>query len=148
MDWIKIKNSDLDNVLSKPQLAVLKAAALSTPGRDAAAEAISSAIARIRAEIAASGVNTLDVDHSKIPRELKDCALVLAVEILAARLGDFKISDALSKRADEARATLLRIADGSLPVSRPLFGIAGARPKGFEYGRGSKAATSKSLEGL
>ena len=67
MDWINITPSDLECVLNKPQLDILKAQSLKTPGREPAAEIIDSIVVRIRAEIAASGLNSIDPDHSRLP---------------------------------------------------------------------------------
>lgn len=148
MDWIKIKNSDLECVLNKTQLALLKSSYLTNAGHDVVSDIIASVVARIRAEIAASGINMLDCDHSKIPYELKECALNLALESLQARLPDLKMPEVISKKADEARAILIRIAEGKLPMSKPLYSIKGAQPRGVYFGKSSQTINSKSLNGL
>ena len=100
MDWIKLTTKDLECVLNKPQLDILKAQSLRSPDVDIAFEVISNIVARVRAEIAVSGLNSLDADHSRIPLELKDCALRLCIELLQARLPSMELSKQQIKYAD------------------------------------------------
>ena len=93
MDWINLKTSDLECALNKPQLEILKAQSLKSPGREPAAEILDSVVVRIRAEVAASGLNAIDPDHSRIPPELKECALRLAAEALQTRLPQMELTD-------------------------------------------------------
>lgn len=88
MNWIKITHQDLEISLNKSQLEILQAAEFASPGRDIAESVISMAVSRIRAEISAGQINSIDPDHSRIPPELKECALSLALEALQARLPD------------------------------------------------------------
>lgn len=149
MDWIKITTKDLECALNKPQLEILKAQSLRSPDMDIAFEVISNIIARIRAEIAVSGVNSLDADHSRIPLELKETALRLCVEALQIRLPAIELSKLQIKHADIARNTLLRVASGELPVSRPLFSISTAsHKKGITSGSSQRVATRKSMKGI
>ena len=149
MDWIRITPADLEGALNKPQLDILKAQALRTPSRDIAQDAIDAVVARVRAEIAASGINYLDADHSRIPPELKDCALRLAVEALQLRVPSMEITQAQQKHADIARQTLARVAAGELPVSRPQCPIRTAwRRKGTVCGSSERQATRKTMKGL
>lgn len=149
MDWITLKTSDIECVLNKPQLDILKAQSLKTPGRDIAAETLDSIAVRIRAEIGASGLNLLDPDHSRIPPELKECALRLAAESLQTRLPQMELSERQCKLADNARETLERIARGELPVSTPLVGIRTGLPKkGASFGASKRIATRNSTKGL
>ena len=149
MKWISIKNSDLESALNKPQLDVLKAAALSSPNKDAAADIISSITTRIRAEVAACEKNTLDPDHSTIPPELKECALSLILEALVARIPSMKFGDAIEKRAIYARETLVKVACCELPVTRPVGGIRVSGKKGISicHTRGNRISRT-SMEGL
>ena len=80
MEWIRLTSEDLEYALNKPQLETLKAESLRNLKRDIAQDVLNTVVARIRAEISASGLNWLDADHSRIPYELRDCALRLAVE--------------------------------------------------------------------
>ena len=149
MDWIILKTSDLECVLNKPQLDVLKAQSFKTPGRDPAAEILDSTTVRIRAEIAASGVNSIDPDHARIPPELKECALRLAAESLQTRVPQMELTDHQRKLADVAREMLARVARGELPVSAPRFGIRTANvKKGAYFGASARIATRKTTEGL
>lgn len=149
MNWIKVRHGDLECALNKPQLEVLRAAELASPGRDIAEDVISSVTARIRAEIAAGEVNALDPDHSKIPPELKECATSLALEALQARIPALDMPESIAKRADLARETLRRVAASELPVTRPVCGIRAASKKGLSFGRERKGFfTSKNMEGL
>ena len=149
MDWIKLTTKDLECVLNKPQLDILKAQALRSPDMDIAFEVISNIVARIRAEIAVSGLNSLDADHSRIPLELKDCALRLCVESLQARLPSMELSKLQIIYADDARETLVRVASGELPVSRPLFSISTATAKkGISSSASKKISTRKTMKEL
>ena len=146
MDWINITPSDLECVLNKPQLDILKAQSLKTPGREPAAEIIDSIVVRIRAEIAASGLNSIDPDHSRIPPELKECALRLAAEALQTRLPQMELTERQCKLADIARETLAR---GELPIGEPLVGIRTGLPKkGAHFGAAARIATRRSTRGL
>ena len=146
MDWINITPSDLECVLNKPQLEILKAQSLKTPGREPAAEIIDSIVVRIRAEIAASGLNSIDPDHSRIPPELK---LRLAAEALQTRLPQMELTERQCKLADIARETLARVARGELPIGEPLVGIrTGLSKKGARFGAAARIATRRSTRGL
>ena len=91
----------------------------------------------------------LDADHSRIPPELKECALRLAVESLHLRVPSIEMSQSQQKHADIARETLLRVSRGELPVSRPIFGIStGDSRKGVSSGAAPRKADSKSLENI
>ena len=149
MDWIKLKSSDLELVLNKPQLEILKAESLRSAGRDIAAESLDSVVLRIRAEIAASGFNSLDPDHSRIPPELKECALRLAIEGLQVRLPQMELSQMQIRHADYARELLMRVSLGKLPISRPQYSIRTAsRKKDVAYGSAAKNATRDSMKGI
>lgn len=149
MEWIKIFPEDLEEALNKPQLDTLKAEAFKSRKRDISVDIIATVIARIRVEIATSGLNALDADHSKIPPELKDCALRLAVESLHLRVPSIEISDMQKKHADIARETLARIARGELVVSRPLDGVKTARPRcGVSAASATRNASRKTMEGI
>lgn len=149
MDWIILTPQDLECALNKPQLDILKAEAIRSLNRDISQDIISGIVARIRAEVAASGLNILDTDHSRIPAELKDCAIRLAIEALQLRIPSMEISDAQSRQADIARETLLRVASGELPVSRPVFGVrSSTKRKGVSSGAAKRMADRKSMEGI
>ncbi len=149
MDWIKIFPEDLEEALNKPQLDTLKAESLKSLKRDISTDIISTIVAKIRAEIATSGLNELDTDHSRIPPELKECALRLAVESLHLRVPSIELSAMQAKHADIARETLARIARGELVVSRPSFGVKTANPRrGFFAAAPARKATRKTTEGL
>lgn len=113
----------MECALNKPQIEILKSARLKTKERSIEDEILSNITAEIRAEIAASDLNFLDANHSKIPPELKECALRLAVERLILRMPNMEISALQEKHADIARQTLRRIALSELPISRPANGV-------------------------
>lgn len=149
MNWIKLTHQDLEIVLNKNQLEILKASEFSTPGHDITESIISSVVSRIRAEISAGQVNYLDPDHSKIPPELKECALSLALELLQARIPDIPMPSSISKRADLARETLTRVAEGKLPVSQPIYGIKTAKKRGVAILKSRKQNfSSQTMSGL
>ena len=139
----------MEAALNKPQLEILKAAELASPGRDISEDVIASVVSRIRAEISAGQINLLDADHSRIPPELKACALSLALEALQARLPDMPMPQPISKRADLARETLKRVAEGKLPVSRPICGIKTAQAKAASVVKSRRQNFSaNTMEGL
>ena len=139
----------MELALNKPQLEILRAAELASPGRDIAEDAIAAVVSRIRAEISAGQISLLDADHSRIPPELKECAISLAVEALQTRLPDMPMPQPISKRADLARETLMRVAEGRLPVSRPICGIKTARAKDAKIVKNRRQNfTSNTMEGL
>lgn len=149
MDWIRIFPEDLEEALNKPQLDTLKAESLKSLKRDISADIISTIVARIRAEIATSGLNALDADHSRIPPELKDCALRLAIESLHLRVPAIEISQMQAKHADIARETLARISRGELVVTRPRIGVKTANPRKGVYSDASKRNTTrKTMKGI
>lgn len=149
MEWIRLTSEDLEYALNKPQLETLKAESLRNLKRDIAQDVLNTVVARIRAEISASGLNCLDADHSRIPYELRDCALRLAVEALHLRVPSIEISALQSKHADLARETLLRIATGQLPVSRPTAAVRTASAKRSVYSKSApRKATRSTTEGL
>ncbi len=149
MKWIKINHQDLELVLNKNQLEVLKASEFSSAGHDITSGIISSVTSRIRAEISAGQINYLDPDHSKIPPELKDCALSLILENLQARIPDMPMPTSIAKRADLARETLLRVAEGKLPISQPIYGIKTAKQKsGVVLKSRKQNFSSQTLSGL
>ena len=149
MDWIYVKNSDLECLLNKPQLDMLKSASLASAGHDILKDIISTVVSRIRAEIAAGNISRLSTDHSKIPPELKECALALSLEMLQSRIPDMPMPDSILRRAENARSTLLRISSGSLPVSAPLYGISAASKKAIFAKRMRRPNfTSKTMQGL
>ena len=149
MDWIKLTTKDLECVLNKPQLDILRAQALHSPDMDIAFEVISNVVARIRAEITVSGLNSLDSDHSRIPHELKECALHLCIEALQSRLPSMELSKMQMKHADIARETLMRVARGELPVCRPLFSISTASVrKGMSSSSAKKISTRETMKGI
>jgi len=149
MDWIKITPADLESALNKNQLDILKAQSLQSPGRDAVEDVISNVVARIRAEVASSGLNAVDVDHARIPPELKECALRLAVEALHLRVPSIALSEYQIKHADLARQILSRAASGDFAVSAPIFGVrTGNAKKGVSAGSQKRDATRKTMGNL
>lgn len=150
MNWIKLQVEDLCIVLNKNQLDLLNAELAKRPERDFASDILNSAVALARAKIASSGINTLDVDHSRIPLELRECVLRLAAESLQARIPALELSKSQLRQSDLARETLEKVERGILPVSRPFAGVKTANPRrGLSSGRGStNKTTRKTLEGL
>lgn len=149
MSWIKINAVDLEEILNKPQIDILKARTFSSKGGDPASRAIESAVARVRMEVSASGLNALDIDHSRVPQELKEVALRLAVESLMIRIPAMEISASQQRAADEAREILRRVASGELPISRPAISVSSASAKkGISHKASKKIAGRDKLKGL
>lgn len=150
MDWVKISEDDLESVLNKRQLELIESQAGKCSERNFVIDALNSAVALVRTNIAASGVNMLDMDHSRIPPELKECTLLLALESLQARIGVLELSKLQQKRAESAHTLLGDVASGRIPVSRPIVGVRTAsRKKGISSGKGStNTFTRKTMLGL
>lgn len=148
MDWIILTERDLFDLLNKSQLDMLKAEAVKTNDSGICNRIIDMIVSRIRAEIAASGVNMLDCNYAKIPPELRETALRLALEALQTRLPELELSPAQIRAADYAREILARVAEGKLPVSRPTNGIKTARKFAVAHGVGERKFTRKSTEGM
>ena len=148
MNWITITENDLLCALNKNQLDLLKAEALQRNDSSICAKVIELVVSRIRAEIAASGINMLDKNYAKIPPELKECALKLAIESLQTRIDCFEISTPQQRAADNAREILARVASGKLPVSRPRNGIKTARKYSISHGAQQRKATRQTMEGM
>ena len=148
MNWTTITENDLLCALNKNQLDLLKSEAMHRNDTSMCVKVIELVVSRIRAEIAASGINMLDKDYAKIPLELKDCALKLAIEALQTRMDCFEISSAQQRAADNAREILARVASGKLPVSRPRNGIKTARKHSIAYGGSQRKITRNTTESI
>ncbi len=149
MDWISLKVSDVEAALNKAQLEALKAESIRTLNRDVAFEIIADVVTRIRAEISAGEISSLDADHSRIPPELKEPALRLIVEALQLRVPAMELSASQMKHADLARETIARIARGELPVSRPRLAIrTSTHKKGVFAKSAPQKANRKNMEAL
>ncbi len=147
IQWISITEDDLQSVLNKNQLELLKAEKISEKSSSICTKIIELVVSRIRAEIAASGVNMLDENYAKIPPELKECALRLALESLCIRIPSIELSNAQIRAIDDAKEILSRVAVGKLPVSIPVGGIKTARKHAITYGVRTRSTNGKSMEG-
>ena len=135
-------------VLNKNQLDVLKAEAVRSANASICTKILELVVSKIRAEIAASGVNMLDENYAKIPPELKECALRLAMESLQARVPAMELSKSQTRAIDAAYAVLERVASGKLPVSTPERGIKTARKYSIAHGSAPRQAGRISTGGL
>ncbi|MBO5254550.1 MAG: hypothetical protein J6B07_01850 [Opitutales bacterium] len=142
--WIKITEQDLQIALNKTQLDLLKAEAIKTANTSICTNIIELVVSRIRAEIAASGVNMLDIDYARIPPELKECALRLAIESLHVRIPAIELSQAQIRAIEDSKEILSRVATGKLPISIPTNAIKTARKHTISHGVRSRL--TKTLE--
>ncbi|MFI3290564.1 MAG: hypothetical protein R3Y46_01645 [Opitutales bacterium] len=141
MNWTKITQQDLENALNKNQVELLKAEELKSAGSPISEEIISMIVAEIRAKIASYPANFLDYDHAKIPKELKLCALRLAIEALQSRLPSMEMTAQQKKMADISRTALEEIYTGKICVSHPDKAIKTAsEKKGAYYSKTNKSA--------
>ncbi len=148
MDWVTIQEDDLQCVLNKNQLDLLKAETIRSANASICVKIIELVVSRIRAEIAASGKNMLDENYAKIPMELKECALRLAMESLQTRIPSMELSESQKRAIDASREILRRVANGELPVSKPRNGVRTARKFSITHGSASRKITRKSTEGM
>ena len=148
MNWIKITEDDLQCTLNKNQLDLLKAETIQTSNVSICTKIIELVVSRIRAEIAASGINMLDENYAKIPPELKECALRLAMESLQVTIPSMELSQSQTRAINDAKEILQRVACGKLPVSRPLHGVKTARKFAISHGSETRKLTRNSTEGL
>ncbi len=133
MNWTRITQQDLENALNKTQVELLKAEELKSAGTPISEEIISMIVAEIRAKIASYSANSLDYDHAKIPKELKLCALRLAIEALQSRLPSMEMTAQQKKMADISRTALEEIYTGKITVSYPDKAIKTAQEKKGVY---------------
>lgn len=148
MNWTRITEEDLECVLNKTQLDLLKSEAVRRNNASIAAKAIELAVSRIRAEIAASGVNMLDEDYAKIPPELRECGMRLAVDILQSRIPSLELSQSQLRAIESSNEILRRVAAGELPVVRPRRGIKTARKYAVDHKASERRITRVSTEGM
>ncbi len=150
MNWIRLSAEDLESVLNNNQLALLKSEYAKKTDRDFVKDILDSTVALVRAHIAASGVNMLDIDHSRIPPELRECALRLALEKLQSRIPAFELTKIQERQSDYARGILEKVGSGAMPVCRPFAAVRTANPKkGISASRGSSNPVNrKSMEGI
>ena len=134
--------------LNKNQLDALKAEAVRSANASICTKILELTVSKIRAEIAASGINMLDENYAKIPPELKECALRLAMESLQTRVPSMELSKSQTRAIDAAYATLERVAAGKLPVSTPERGVKTARKHAIAHGAAPRLAGRNSTRGL
>ncbi len=148
MNWTTVNENDLQCVLNKNQLDLLKAETARGEDRSVCIKIIELVVSRIRAEIAASGKNMLDVNYAKIPMELKECTLRLALEALQTRMPTIELTSAQERAINDSKEILRRVATGELPVSRPRNGVKTARKFAIEHGGAERKISRTSTVGL
>lgn len=92
------------------------AATTATGGEDPVAEAIESAIARVRRAVNTG--NALDADTSTVPKSLKAVAVRIALFALMERIHTPLTDDQRDTRKAD-NSDLLRISDERIPVEKP-----------------------------
>ncbi len=148
INWITLNENDLHCVLNKNQLELLKAETIKANNASICTKILELIVSRIRAEIAASGINMIDANYAKIPPELKECALRLAIESLHVRIPSIDITQTQIRAIDDAKEILSRVANGKLPVSTPKSAIKTARKGSIQHGGGRRCTSTQTLEGF
>ena len=147
INWTTLTEDDLLCALNKPQLDLLKAEAIQTNHASLCSKIIELVVSRIRAEITASGINMLDENYAKIPPELKECAIRLAIESLHVRVPSIELTQAQIRAIDDAKEILTRVAIGKLPVSVSKNPVKTARKNAIQHASRPRNTSGKALEG-
>lgn len=148
MNWTTISPCDLSQILNKNQLDLLKAESLRNGDASMPEKAIDLAVSRVRAEIAASGLNMLDENYSKIPPELRECAMRLAAAILQTRIPTMEFTASQKKALENCLDLLKRVSDGLVPVTRPRNAVRTARKYSISFGGQKRRLSRSSTEGF
>jgi hypothetical protein len=120
MSWSPLTPDDVLACLLGPQVDALRQRQLNPGQADPLPALIADVTARVRAEIRGNRRNRVEVDPCLLPPELKLAAAHLALESLQARLPNLALSADQARLADDARALLIRVARGEVPITVPV----------------------------
>jgi hypothetical protein len=115
-NWTAITVDDLNDTKVAALVDALRTAALAAGQDDPSDEIIGNVVARIRAEIKGCAQNVLDVDATKIPKDLKSLAARMIIRELMGRLRMPLTEDERIEEKNDLRY-LERIADCDVPVA-------------------------------
>lgn len=116
MAWIAITIADLKDAKVAALVEACQTAALGSGQTDPTATIIQDVVTRIRAEVAGCRANSLDVDTTKIPADLKSLACRMIIRQCQSRLQIALNDDEREEQRNDIRY-LERIAACDVPVS-------------------------------
>jgi hypothetical protein len=116
--WVAITAEDLNDTKVAALMDALRTAALGSGQSDPSDQIILDVTSRIRAEVASCSQNVLDIDETKIPRDLKRLACRMVVREMQSRLQESLNADERTEQENDLRY-LERIAKCELKVAEP-----------------------------
>lgn len=152
MNWISITSDDLNDVKVGKLVEACRTKALALGQTDPSLRVIESVVSRIRSEIKGCASNLLDVDPTKIPKDLKALATRMIMRELQSRLQIQLNQDEREEWTQDVRY-LERIASCKISVlaSDTPESSSTVQPTGSGSPRissRSRIATRESMEGI
>ena len=152
MSWSALTPADVLACLLAPQADALRQRQLNPGQPDPLPALIADVTAWVRAEIRGNRRNRVEVDVCLLPPELKLAAAHLAVESLQARLPNLALSADQIRLAADARALLVRVARGDVPITvptQPASDLEASSPFGLEVvGHRRERVSGENLAGF
>ena len=140
-NWIKLTPHSISDYLCVPQLDALR------QNKDALETIISDIVAQVRGIVASNPKNEMPERMNLIPVEVKAPTCFLIIEALQSRIPTVKLSEDQVRNADNARAYLKRVAEGSVSISK-CHEFNGIMPRGSSSKGRKRQLTIKHLYGL
>ncbi len=152
MSWSPLTPDDVLACLLGPQVDALRQRQLNPGQVDPLPALIADVTARVRAEIRGNRRNRVELDACLLPPELKLAAAHLALESLQARLPNLALSADQVRLATDARALLIRVARGEVPITvpaQPASDLEANSPFGLDVlGHRRQRVTGENLSGF
>lgn len=117
--WTVLTPDSLLPYLAAKPLSALRTKALAADQPDPVEAILADITTRVRAEVRGHRPNRVSATAHAVPPELESATIALAVEAATRRLPGLPLSAEQRRAAEEARALLVRVARGEVPVSRP-----------------------------
>jgi phage gp36-like protein len=118
MNWTSIMIDDLQDAKAAAIVDALRTKALADSQGDPTLDIIAGVVARVRAEIRAWKANDLDVDATKVPRDLKSLTCRMILRELMSRL-QLPLNEDEREEQHNDLHYLERIASGAITVDAP-----------------------------
>jgi hypothetical protein len=116
--WVTITTDDLNDTKVAALVDALRTAALAVGQDDPVDEIIADVISRIRAEVASCSQNVLDIDETKIPKDLHRLGCRMVLREMQSRLQEPLNTDERTEQENDLKY-LQRIASCDLKVAIP-----------------------------